>query len=60
MGIFLHNCIACPLCIQQHVHLLEQTGDSGEEVAGGDSGEEVAGGDSGEEVEYNNYMMHQL
>ena len=33
MGIFLHNCITCPLCIQQH--LLEQTsatGDSGEEV----------------------------
>ena len=33
MGIFLHNCIACPLCIQQH--LLERTsatGDSGEEV----------------------------
>ena len=33
MGIFLHSCIACPLCIQQH--LLEQTsatGDSGEEV----------------------------
>ena len=33
MGIFLHNCIAFPLCIQQH--LLEQTsatGDSGEEV----------------------------
>ena len=33
MGIFLHNCIACLLCIQQH--LLEQTsatGDSREEV----------------------------
>ena len=33
MGIFLHNCIACHLCIQQH--LLEQTsatGDSAEEV----------------------------
>ena len=33
MGISLHNCIACPLCIQQH--LLERTsatGDSGEEV----------------------------
>ena len=33
MGIFIHNCIACPPCIQQH--LLEQTsatGDSGEEV----------------------------
>ena len=33
MGIFLHSCIACPLCIQQH--LLERTfatGDSGEEV----------------------------
>ena len=33
MGIFLHNCIACHLCIQQH--LLERTsatGDSGEEV----------------------------
>ena len=33
IGIFLHNCIACPLCIQQH--LLEwtsATGDSGEEV----------------------------
>ena len=33
MGIFHHNCIACPLCIQQH--LLEwtsATGDSGEEV----------------------------
>ena len=33
MGIFLHNYIACPLCIQKH--LLERTsatGDSGEEV----------------------------
>ena len=33
MGIFLHNCIACHLCIQQH--LLEwtsATGDSGEEL----------------------------
>ena len=32
MGILLHNCIACPLCIQQHLERTSVTGDSGEEV----------------------------
>ena len=46
MGIFLHNCIACPLCIQQH--LLEWTS------ATGDSGH-------GEQVEIiASWHMHQL
>ena len=32
-GVFLHTCIACHLCIQQHLlELTSATGDSGEEV----------------------------